>query len=119
MNMLINCPDCNHSYNQGTKFCPECGAKTPEQLAAESFPAQAKHYVGEAAEELLGAAKDALWTGKDLANKDTAKKMAGGATIGAAAALIAPIGIITGAAIGAGIVAYRHLNKKNEQNKKD
>lgn len=113
------CNECNVEYGAGTKFCPECGAKTPEQLAAESFPAQAKHYVGEAAEELLGAAKDALWTGKDLANKDTAKKMAGGATIGAAAALIAPIGIITGAAIGAGIVAYRHLNKKNEQNKKD
>jgi hypothetical protein len=58
---------------------------------------------------------NAFWTGKDLANVDTAKKMAGGATIGAAAALIAPIGIVTGAAIGAGIVAYRHLNKKNDQ----
>jgi bifunctional N-acetylglucosamine-1-phosphate-uridyltransferase/glucosamine-1-phosphate-acetyltransferase GlmU-like protein len=41
--------------------------------------------------------------------------MAGGATIGAAAALIAPVGIATGAAIGAGIVAYRHLSKKNEK----
>ena len=111
------CNECNNTYAEGTKFCPECGAKTPEQIAAESFPEQAKHYVGEAADELLGAAKDAFWTGKDLANKDTAKKMAGGATIGAAAALIAPIGIATGAAIGAGIVAYRHLSKKNDQKK--
>lgn len=115
---MEQCNECHFEYALGTKFCPECGAKTPEQIAAESFPAQAKHYVGEAADELFGAAKDAFWSGKDLANKDTAKKMAGGATIGAAAALIAPIGIVTGAAIGAGIVAYRHLNKKNEQNKK-
>jgi hypothetical protein len=115
--MPQNCNTCSTEVSEGTKFCPQCGAKTPEQLAAESFPEQAKHYVGEAADELLGAAKDAFWTGKDLANKDTAKKMAGGATIGAAAALITPIGIVTGAAIGAGIVAYRHLSKKNEPKK--
>jgi hypothetical protein len=109
------CNVCSEEVADGTRYCPQCGAKTPEQLSAESFPEQAKHYVGEAADELFGAAKDAFWTGKDLANVDTAKKMAGGATIGAAAALIAPIGIVTGAAIGAGIVAYRHLNKKNDQ----
>jgi hypothetical protein len=117
MDMSDNCNECSHEIATGVKFCPECGAKTPEQLSAESFPEQAKHYVGEAADELFGAAKDAFWTTKDLANKDTAKKMAGGATIGAAAALIAPIGIVTGAAIGAGIVAYRHLNKKNDTKK--
>ena len=117
MTTMIDCPECNFSYSQGTKFCPECGAKTAEQMAAESFPEQAKHYVSEAAEEIFSAAKDAAWAGKDLANKDTAKKMAGGATIGAAAALIAPIGIATGAVIGAGIVAYRHLSKKNEKKK--
>ncbi|MFC4292560.1 hypothetical protein ACFOWX_09060 [Sphingorhabdus arenilitoris] len=117
--MALNCTKCDHVYEEGTKFCPECGEKTPEQRAAESFPEQAKHYVGQAAEELWGAAKDAAWTGKDLANKDAAKKMAGGATIGAAAALVAPISIAAGAAIGAGIVAYRHLNKKNEKKKDD
>ena len=116
--MPHTCNTYSTEYSEGTKFCPECGEKTPEQIAAESFPEQAKHYVGEAAEELFGAAKDAIWTGKDLANKDTAKKMAGGATIGAAASLIAPVGIVAGAAIGAGIVAYRHLSKKNDQNKK-
>ena len=115
--MTINCTACGHEYMEGTKFCPECGEKTPEQRAAESFPEQAKQYVGEAADELLGAAKDTIWAGKDLANKDTAKKMAGGATIGAAAAIIAPISLAAGAAIGAGIVAYRHLNKKDEKNK--
>ena len=113
--MPHNCNMCSQEFTDGTRYCPQCGAKTPEQLSAESFPEQAKHYVGKAADELLGAAKDAFWTGKDLANVDTGKKMAGGAAIGAAAALIAPIGIVTGAAIGAGIIAYRQLNKKNEQ----
>jgi len=112
------CNNCDTEYSEGTKFCPECGDKTPEQLSAESFPSQAKHYVGEAADELFGAAKEAVITGRHLADKDAAKKVAGGATIGAVASLIAPVGIAAGAAIGAGIVAYRHLNKKNDQNKK-
>jgi bifunctional N-acetylglucosamine-1-phosphate-uridyltransferase/glucosamine-1-phosphate-acetyltransferase GlmU-like protein len=45
------------------------------------------------------------------------KKVAGGAAIGAAAAIVAPIGLATGALIGAGIVAYRHVNKKKNQEK--
>jgi bifunctional N-acetylglucosamine-1-phosphate-uridyltransferase/glucosamine-1-phosphate-acetyltransferase GlmU-like protein len=57
--------------------------------------------------------------GKHLADQDTVKKVAGGAAIGAAAAVIAPIGLATGALIGAGIVAYRHVNKKkNQENQK-
>jgi bifunctional N-acetylglucosamine-1-phosphate-uridyltransferase/glucosamine-1-phosphate-acetyltransferase GlmU-like protein len=52
-----------------------------------------------------------------LADQDTVKKVAGGAAIGAAAAVIAPIGLATGALIGAGIVAYRHVNKKKNQEK--
>ena len=52
-------------------------------------------------------------------DQDTVKKVAGGAAIGAAAAVIAPIGLATGALIGAGIVAYRHVNKKkNQENQK-
>ncbi len=113
--MTLFCNDCNTSYQEGTKFCPECGAKTPEQLAAESFPNQAKHYVGEAADELWGATKDAYHKGKHIADADSAKKIAGGAAIGAVASVIAPIGIATGALIGAGIVAYRHVNKKKNQ----
>jgi hypothetical protein len=56
-------------------------------------------------------------TGKHLADQDTVKKVAGGAAIGAAAGIIAPIGLATGALIGAGIVAYRHVNKKKNQEK--
>jgi hypothetical protein len=93
---------------------PEVRRKTPEKLAEESFPNQAKHYVGEAADELWGATKDAFHTGKHLADGDSAKKVAGGAALGAAAAIVAPISIVTGAAIGAGIVAYRHMNKKKK-----
>ena len=109
------CNECNAEYGEGVKFCPNCGAKTPEQLAAESFPNQAKHYVGEAADELWGATKDVYHKGKHLADADSAKKVAGGAAIGALAAVVAPVGIATGALIGAGIVAYRHVNKKKNQ----
>jgi hypothetical protein len=111
------CNECNAEYGDGAKFCASCGEKTPEQRAAESIPNQAKHYVGEAADELWGATKDAFHTGKHLADQDTVKKVAGGAAIGAAAAVIAPIGLATGALIGAGIVAYRHVNKKKNQEK--
>ncbi len=109
------CNTCDEEVNPGTKFCPNCGDKTPEQLAAESIPSQAKHYVGEAADELWGATKDAYHSGKHLADGDSAKKVAGGAALGAAASIIAPVGLAAGAAIGAGIVAYRHLNKKKDQ----
>ena len=111
------CNECNAEYASGAKFCANCGAKTPEQLAAESIPNQARHYVGEAADELWGATKDAFHTGKHLADQDTVKKVGGGAAIGAAASIIAPIGLATGALIGAGIVAYRHVNKKKKQEK--
>lgn len=110
--MIHNCNECNAEFTDGVRFCPQCGAKTPEQLAAESFKEQAKHYTGEAAEELWGAAKDAYGTGKHLLDKDSAKKVGAGAAIGAAAAVVAPISIVTGALVGAGIVAYRHINKK-------
>jgi predicted nucleic acid-binding Zn-ribbon protein len=112
------CNECDSTYPEGAKFCPECGAKTPEQLAAESFPNQAKHYVGEAADELWGATKDAYHTGKHIADVDSAKKIAGGAAIGAIASVIAPVGLATGALIGAGVVAYRHVNKKKNQENK-
>ncbi len=112
------CNECDTGYPEGAKFCPECGAKTPEQLAAESLPNQAKHYVGEAADELWGATKDAYHTGKHIADVDSAKKIAGGAAIGALASVIAPVGLATGAVIGAGIVAYRHVNKKKNQENK-
>jgi hypothetical protein len=113
------CNICSAEIVEGTKFCPQCGEKTPEQRAAESFPSQAKHYVGEAADELWGATKDAYHTGKHLADKDSAKKVAGGAAIGAVASIIAPVGLATGALIGAGIVAYRHMNKKKSIDKRD
>jgi uncharacterized Zn finger protein (UPF0148 family) len=115
--MSQTCNECANEVSEGMKFCPICGAKTPEKLAEESFPNQAKHYVGEAAEELWGATKDAYHTGKHLADADSAKKVAGGAALGAVAAVVLPVGVATGAIIGAGVVAYRHMNKKKNQEK--
>ena len=116
--MTEYCNICDTEISEGVKFCPQCGEKTAEQRAAESFTSQAKHYVGEAATEFVGAAKDTYQNGKHLADKDSAKKVAGGAAIGAVASVVAPIGILTGAAVGAGIVAYRHIQKNKEKEKK-
>lgn len=116
--MSQTCNVCNDELVDGIRFCPMCGAKTPEQIAAESFPSQAKHYAGEAAEEFWGAAKDAFDSGKHLMDKDSAKKVGAGAAIGAAAAVVAPVSIVTGALVGAGIVAYRHINKKKNPDDK-
>ncbi len=116
--MTQYCTICDAEISAAIKFCPQCGEKTAEQRAAESFTSQAKHYVGEAATEFLGAAKDTYHNGKHLADKDSAKKVAGGAAIGAVASVIAPIGILTGAAAGAGLVAYRHIQKNKEKEKK-
>jgi len=115
--MTQTCNNCGTELSTGIKFCPQCGDKTPEQRAAESFTSQAKHYVGEAGKEFAGAAKDAYDNGKHLADKDSAKKVAGGAAIGALASVVAPIGLITGAAVGAGIVAYRHVQKNKDKEK--
>lgn len=117
--MAQTCNNCGTELADGMKFCSQCGAKTPEQIHAESIVEQTKYYVGEAAEELWGATKDAAKetynSGKHISDMDSAKKLAGGAAIGAAAGLLAPIGAVAGAAIGAGIVAYRHINKKQEE----
>lgn len=115
--MTIKCSICSNEFGEGTKFCPQCGEKTAEQRAEESFTSQAKHYVGEAAQEFVGAARDTYKNGKYLADKDSAKKVAGGAAIGALIG-IPVIGWAAGAAIGAGLVAYRHVQKnKDKENK--
>ncbi len=115
--MTLNCSMCDYIIEEGTKFCPQCGEKTAEQRAAESFGSQAKHYVGEAAQEFYGAAKDVYSNGKHLADKDSAKKVAGGAAIGAVLG-IPVVGWAAGAAVGAGIVAYRHVQKNKEKENK-
>lgn len=112
--MTTYCTICDTEITQGVKFCPQCGEKTPEQRASESFTSQAKHYVGEAAQEFLGAAKDTYDSGKHLADKDSAKKVAGGAAIGAVLG-IPVVGWAAGAAVGAGIVAYRHIQKNKDK----
>jgi uncharacterized Zn finger protein (UPF0148 family) len=115
---MYTCKSCKHEYATGTKFCPQCGEKTPEQIAAESLTAQAKHYVNEAAEELWSATKEAgeaaYKNGKHLADQDSAKKIAGGAALGAAAGLLLPVGVAASAVVGAGIVGYRHVTKKKQ-----
>ncbi|MEO1044179.1 MAG: zinc ribbon domain-containing protein [Pseudomonadota bacterium] len=103
------CNACGATVEAGQKYCPECGA--PLSAAADDgFFEQSKHYFSEAAEELLGAGKDAVQAVKS----PNGKKIASGAAIGGLAALALPVvGVATGALAGAGIVAYRQSQKKS------
>jgi hypothetical protein len=47
----------------------------------------------------------------DLLDGENGKKIAGGAAVGALAAIILPISLIGGALLGAGYAAYRQMNK--------
>ncbi|WOE75984.1 zinc ribbon domain-containing protein [Alterisphingorhabdus coralli] len=101
------CTACGATVEAGIKYCTNCGA--PMSAAADDgFFEQSKHYFSEAADELLGAGKDA-WEGVKSAN---GKKIASGAAIGAVAGAVLPVvGLATGAIAGAGIVAYRQAQK--------
>ena len=107
--MFKQCAVCGDTVADESKFCPNCGNAFDASEDRSDFLAKAKHYVSEAADELAGA-------GKDLAESDATKKIAGGAAIGALAG-IPIVGWAAGAAIGAGIVAYRVLGSKNNGNK--
>ncbi|MEM1133337.1 MAG: hypothetical protein AAGH53_10395 [Pseudomonadota bacterium] len=101
------CTVCGATIEAGIKYCPQCSA--PMSAAADDgFLEQSKHYFSEAADELVGAGKDA-WNGVKSAN---GKKIASGAAIGAVAGAVLPVvGLATGAIAGAGIVAYRQAQK--------
>lgn len=47
----------------------------------------------------------------NMLDGENGKKLAGGAAIGALAAIVLPISLIGGALLGAGYAAYRQMNK--------
>ena len=67
------------------------------------FASQASYYIAEAADNLVEI-------GKDLQISDDSKKIAGGAALGAVFG-IPIVGWAAGAFIGAGIIAYRQVQK--------
>lgn len=104
------CTACGATVDAGVKYCTNCG--TPMSAAAnDGFFEQSKHYFSEAADELMGAGKDAL----QAVRSPNGKKIASGAAIGALAGIVLPVGLATGAIAGAGIVAYRQ-SQKNKAN---
>jgi acetyltransferase-like isoleucine patch superfamily enzyme len=61
---------------------------------------------------VAGSAKEARVHAKELMKHPAAQKIAGGAALGAGAALIIPfVSIGVGAVVGAGFIAYRNLLK--------
>lgn len=67
--------------------------------------------VHNAADTVTGTLDRAVDGAADLLDGENGRKIAGGAAVGALAAIILPISLIGGALLGAGYAAYRQMNK--------
>jgi hypothetical protein len=106
---VTNCSACNATLSEGAKFCSECGTSTAATADATS-PIETTF---NAAVEFLGNVADE--TSKQVSGvlrDEKAQKIAGGAAVGAVAAVFLPVTLGVGALIGAGVVAYNQLVKK-------
>lgn len=68
--------------------------------------------VGEAADFVTGKLDAAVDGAGDLLTGDSGKKLVGGAAVGALTAVVLPIGVVAGAALGLGYVVLRRLTAK-------
>jgi ribosomal protein L18 len=60
---------------------------------------------------VLNSASEAEKTARELMKNEDAQKIAGAAAVGAVVAIVLPISMVTGAVIGAGIMAYNRFAK--------
>jgi len=60
---------------------------------------------------VMNSASEAEKTARELMKNEDAQKIAGAAAVGAVAAIVLPISMVTGAVIGAGIMAYNRFAK--------
>lgn len=67
--------------------------------------------VGEAADYVTNKIDAAVDGAGDLLTGASGKKLVGGAAVGALAAVVLPIGVVGGAALGLGYAALRQLTK--------
>lgn len=102
-NLTRMCPHCDAALAEGAKYCSSCGAFVSGD--GESTFESAKTFVKNSAAEAEQAARG-------LMKDENAQKIAGGAAIGAVAAILLPISMATGAIIGGGIMAYNRFAKK-------
>ena len=100
-NLKRMCAHCDAALPAGAKFCPVCGVATGD--GSTSYE-EAKAFV-------LNSASEAEKTARDLMKNEDAQKIAGAAAVGAVAAIVLPISMVTGAVIGAGIMAYNRFAK--------
>jgi hypothetical protein len=96
------CVHCDAALADGARYCSQCGAlvDTDGDSAFES----AKTFV-------MNSAGEAERAARDLLKNEDAQKIAGAAAVGAAAAVLLPVSMVTGAVIGAGIMAYNRFVK--------
>jgi uncharacterized Zn finger protein (UPF0148 family) len=95
-NLKRMCAHCD-----GAKFCPACGVATGDGSTTYE---EAKAFV-------MNSASEAEKTARELMKNEDAQKIAGAAAVGAVAAIVLPISMVTGAVIGAGIMAYNRFAK--------
>jgi len=100
-NMKRMCTHCDAALPEGAKFCPACGVATGDGSTTYE---EAKAFV-------MNSASEAEKTARELMKNEDAQKIAGAAAVGAVAAIVLPISMVTGAVIGAGIMAYNRFAK--------
>jgi RNA polymerase subunit RPABC4/transcription elongation factor Spt4 len=100
-NLKRMCTHCDAALPEGAKFCPACGVATGDGSTTYE---EAKAFV-------MNSASEAEKTARDLMKNEDAQKIAGAAAVGAVAAIVLPISMVTGAVIGAGIMAYNRFAK--------
>lgn len=100
-NLKRMCAHCDAALPEGAKFCPACGVATGDGSTTYE---EAKAFV-------MNSAAEAEKTARELMKNEDAQKIAGAAAVGAVAAIVLPISMVTGAVIGAGIMAYNRFAK--------
>ncbi len=101
-NLKRMCVHCDAALGDGAKYCSQCGALV--DIDGESTFESAKSFV-------MNSAGEAERAARGLMKNEDAQKIAGAAAVGAAAAILLPVSMVTGAVIGAGIMAYNRFAK--------
>ena len=102
---MTHCSQCGADLAEGANFCSQCGTAV-EPTSGADILRKAKTYACDAADDMIEG-------GNDLVTSKLGKKMAAGAAVGALVAAPLPIvGWAAGATIGAGLVAFRQINKR-------
>lgn len=103
---MSQCNQCEAELAENAKFCSQCGTAVASQSPADVLR-KAKTYACDAADDIIEG-------GTTLVTSDLGKKMAAGAAVGAiAVAPIPVVGWFAGATIGAGLVAFRQITKRD------